>query len=337
MTQNRSRQASTGTAVQTSAARNPSRRVFAGCLPGFALAAVLGASMFPGLAQAQGAAIKVSHARGELTLPAMPKNILVFDLASLDTLQALQVEVAGVPEVKYPAYLAKYASARYKKVGSLFEPNYEAVTLAKPDLIIIGGRSAAKYPELAKIAPTIDLTVDPKNLPASVTRNAELLGRVFGKEARARELTDKIAASIAGLKQQAATQGKGLAILTTGGKMSAYGPGSRFGVLHDSFGIVPAQPNLSTTNHGQAISFEFILQTNPDWLFVLDRDAAIGREGASAQRFLDNELVRKSTAWSKKQVVYLNAANWYLVGGAGVTAMQENIDQLSTAFRNVAK
>lgn len=48
--------------------------------------------------------------------------------------------------------------------------------------------------------------------------------------------------------------------------MSTYGPGSRFGVLHDDYGTVPAAEDLKpgkSSNHGQAISFEFILETNP--------------------------------------------------------------------------
>lgn len=316
--------------ASASASASASRRLFSHTIATLALAAAFGAGTQSAFAQA--AAVTVKHAKGEITLAATPKNVLVFDLASLDTLQALQVEVKGVPEVKYPAYLSRYADKRYLRIGSLFEPNLEAVTMAKPDLIIVAGRSAPKYADLARIAPTIDLTVDPKNLPASVERNAELLGKVFGKQARATELTNKIRASMASLKQQAAGQGCGLLVLTTGSKMSAYGPGSRFGVLHDYFGVLPAEKSLATTNHGQAVSFEFILQSNPDWLFVLDRDAAIGREGASANRLLDNELVQKTTAWKNRQVVYLNAASWYLAGGAGLTAMQSNIDQIASAF-----
>ncbi len=120
-------------------------------------------------------------------------------------------------------------------------------------------------------------------------------------------------------------------ILTSGGKISAYGPGSRFGVLHDSFGVEPAAPDLSVGNHGQPVSSEFILETNPDWLFVLDRDAAIGREGTSAKQLLDNELVRQTNARKNDQVVYLNAQNWYLVGG-GLGALHNTIQQLSAAF-----
>lgn len=53
--------------------------------------------------------------------------------------------------------------------------------------------------------------------------------------------------------------------------------------------------------------------------------------GAEAQKFLDNELVRQPTAWKKKQVVYLNAMNWYTLGSASIGALQENVDQLSAA------
>lgn len=279
----------------------------------------------------------VVHAKGTTVVPAAPKSVLVFDLATLDTLQALGVDVKGVPTAKYPPQLAKYASERYLKVGSLFEPNYEAVNAAKPDLILIAGRSAAKYPELSKLAPTLDLTVSEKDRLTSIYAQTQTLGRIFGKQAEATALIAKSQASIAALKLQAAKAGKGMVVLTTGGKMSAYGPGVRFGALiHEGFGVVPAQASLTASNHGQAISNEFILQTNPDWLFVIDRDAAIGRPGTSAQRMLDNELVRQTTAWKKQQVVYLDAVNWYVLGGNGMASLQANVDQLSAAFARPA-
>lgn len=285
-------------------------------------------------AQAQ-STVQVKHASGTTAVPVNPKKVVVLDATTLDNLSALDVQVAGVPTMSttakpLPRQLARYNSAQ--KVGTLFEPDYEKIFGLKPDLIIVGGRSQAKYAQLAKIAPTIDMTVDRTRLLDSAKANVTTLGNLFGKQTRARELTTKLDSSIATLKTQAANAGTGLIVLTTGGKMSAYGPGSRFGILHDSFGIKPAVGKLDTSNHGQAISFEFIQKTNPDWLFVIDRDAAIGREGAAAAKFLDNELVRQSTAWKNKQVVYLDGFNWYTLGGAGITAMQENVDQLSKAL-----
>ncbi|QTN99654.1 siderophore ABC transporter substrate-binding protein [Brucella sp. 458] len=266
---------------------------------------------------AYAADITVKHAQGETAVPASPEKVVVFDLASLDNLDRLGVKVTGVPSgVPFPEYLKKYQGDDYAKVGTLFEPDYEAVNAAEPDLIIVGGRSAAKYAALKKIAPTVDLTVDARNFIADTEAKAE---------------AEKLNKELAALHEKAAGKGTGLLILTSGGKISAYGPGSRFGVLHDSFGVKPAAPNLSIGNHGQPISSEFILETNPDWLFVIDRDAAIGREGNSAKQLLDNELVRQTNAWKKDQVVYLDAQNWYLVGG-GFSALHNTIRQLSEAF-----
>src|SRR5690606_498047 len=129
--------------------------------------------------------------------------------------------------------------------------------------------------------------------------------------------------SVETLRAEAKDAGRVLVVLTTGGRMSAHGPGSRFGVIYDGYGLTPAVEGLDTGNHGQSISHEFILETNPDWLFVVDRDAAIGREGTSASQFLDNELVRQTTAWSQDQVVYLDPVGWYLVGG-GLTAVKQS-------------
>ena len=275
--------------------------------------------------------VKIQHTKGETAVPAKPKKVLAFDMASLDTLNALGVEVAGVPTARFPEYLAKYGSDKYQKVGTLFEPDYESVNAAEPDLIIVGGRSSAKYADLAKIAPTIDLTTDPKDFIGSVKRNVQILGRIFDKEAEAQAQLAKLETSMADLRQDAAKAGKGLLVLTTGGKMSAYGPGSRFGVLHGEFGIVPAVEGLATTNHGQAVTAEFILKTNPDWLFVIDRDVVVNQKGGAARKVLDNELVAETTAWKQDQVVYLDPVNWYLVGG-GLTALQASVDQIAKAI-----
>ncbi len=294
---------------------------------GLASALVLSAAL-TGSAAAE---VKVTHAKGELTLPAVPAKVFVYDLASLDTLTALDVEVAGVPGGNKPGQLAKYADGKYQKIGSLFEPDFEAVAAAQPDLIIVGGRSAAKYEDLAKIAPTIDLSVDFNDFTGSALNNVKTLASLFGKTDKADELTAKYKASVEELKGKTAGAGKGLFVLTTGGKMATYGKGSRFGVIFGEYGLAQADDNIKIGLHGQPASFEYVLERNPDWLFVLDRDAAIGREGDAARQLLDNEIVRQTTAWQKEQVVYLNAANWYLIGG-GITAMQDTVDQLNAAF-----
>lgn len=283
------------------------------------------------LSPAMAEEITVKHAQGETTLPDTPKKVLVFDMASLDTLDALGVEVTGVPGGSKPETLKKYEDDQYLKIGTLFEPDYEAVNAAEPDLIIVGGRSAPKYAELSKIAPTIDMTVAPDHFLDHMRANVETLAKIFGKEELAKEKLAKLDESIAALKEKTANAGRVLTILTTGGRISAHGRGGRFTILYDDFGMTPAAEGLDVGTHGQSISNEFILENNPDWLLVVDRDAAIGQQGEAAQQVLDNDLVRQTNAWKNGHVVYLNPGNWYIIG-AGLNAVQSDVDELLAAF-----
>lgn len=274
----------------------------------------------------------VVHAQGKTAIPLHPERVAVFDTSALDTLDALGVNVMGVAGgYEFPPYLRRYADSRNHPVlGTLFEPDYEAVNAAQPDLIITGGRSSAKYAPLSRMAPAIDIPTDNVHPVQTALANARLLGSIFGRESRAEALATQIGKAITALRAKTAGRGRGLIVLVTGGKLSAYGPGSRFGMLHTDFGVPPANPHIAVSKHGEAIGSEFILKTNPDWLFVIDRDVAIGETGA-AQQVLDNPLVRQTTAWKKHQVRYLNPVNWYLVGG-GIQALRAMIAEVDEGY-----
>jgi iron complex transport system substrate-binding protein len=272
--------------------------------------------------------LTIDHAQGATDVPKNPKTVLVFDPASLDTLDILNVHVTGVPSFPIPKMLSKYSGDAYKKIGSLFEPDLEAVNALHPDLIIVAGRSAPKYDVLSRIAPTIDLSIDPARFLESAEANARILGRIFNKQAEVEERLKALDSSVQHLRGETAGIGAGLIVLTTGNRISAYGPGSRFGILHTAFGIKPAAPNLKPSVHGEVVSFEYILKTNPDWLFVIDRDAAIGH--GSAAKILDNPLVGATNAWKNGHVVMLDPASWYLLSG-GLRALQQSVDQIAEA------
>ena len=66
---------------------------------------------------------------------------------------------------------------------------------------------------------------------------------------------------------------------------------------------------------GMAGAVEAIAAADPDRLFVLDRDTAIGQSGGeAAQQVLDNELVDGTTAAQQDRITYVDSAGWYLVG-----------------------
>jgi len=75
------------------------------------------------------------------------------------------------------------------------------------------------------------------------------------------------------------------------------------------------------------------LRHDPDWLFVIDRDAAIGTEGAQpAAQVLDNELMHQTKAWQQGHVVYLDPFNWYIISGAGLSSANEMLDEIASAY-----
>lgn len=299
--------------------------------PSFVAALSILVALMMTTAPSTGAEITVTHNQGQTILRGVPKTVLVMDFAALETLDTLGIDVTGVPATLIPAHLSKYKDAKYIKIGTLFEPDYETINGAKPDLIIVGGRSSPKYKELSRIAPTIDLTTNDSAFLASAFRNARALGQIFGKQDEIETRISKIEADSRALREKSRDAGRGLIVLSTGGRISAYGPRSRFGILHSEFGILPAVESLDTAIHGQAISFELILKANPDWLFVLDRDLAIGQTGQPAAKLLDNPLVARTNAWKHERVIYLDSARWYLIGG-GLVSIQENLDQVSRAI-----
>lgn len=268
-------------------------------------------------AQATGEVLTVETARGPAQVPKNPQKVAVFDWGMLDTLNALGVKAgAGTEDISLP-YLEKANQDRVK-VGTLFEPDYEALNAFKPDLIVTGSRTAKAFGQLGAIAPTIEMTADTKNMRESAKQRIDAFAAIFGKEKEAQALKAKIDTAFKEAAEAAKGKGNGLVVLTNEGKVSAFGPNSRFGWIHKDVGVPAADPSVKEGGHGQPASFEYIKKVNPDWLFVLDRNAAIGEgsPGKSAEVTLDNPLVRETNAWKKGQVVYLLPSNYLAAGGA---------------------
>src|SRR5699024_12093937 len=63
-----------------------------------------------------------------------------------------------------------------------------------------------------------------------------------------------------------------LIIMANEGKISAYGPGSRYGgLIHNVAGYKAADENIEEARYGQNINFEYVVKKNPDIVFVVDR------------------------------------------------------------------
>nr|WP_314262598.1 ABC transporter substrate-binding protein [uncultured Devosia sp.] len=296
-------------------------------------AALAGALSMTSLATAQD--IVVTHAQGETTLPGVPEKVLVQDWATFDNLNALGVAVAGVPAGNTPSYLADKVSGDVLAIGSLFEPDFEGIAASESDVYFVSARSAEAYTTGKDILPTIDMSlVDNSDIIGGIKGNLTKLGDIFGKQAEAEELNAALDAKVA--EAQAAAEGKGnaLVIVTNAGNIGLYGPDSRVAWIHNQVGIESAMADVEDGDHGgDGISFEFLLETNPDWLFVVDRDAGVadgsagGDVNAAAKALLDNELVNQTTAAKEGHIVYLDPQPAYITmhGYQGVMLLLDQV------------
>ncbi|WP_117168946.1 siderophore ABC transporter substrate-binding protein [Paraliobacillus sediminis] len=271
--------------------------------------------------------IEVEHELGTTTVPVNPEKVVVFDFGTLDSLDKLGVDVAAVAQENLPSYLSSYEDSAYENAGTLFEPDFEKLAEIDPDLIIISGRTAEAYDDLTELAPTIHMGVDTTRYMESFEENVTLLGEIFTKQEEASTALEEIETTIADLKESIPTDKTGLIVLTNDGSLSAYGPGSRFGLIHDVFGITPADEEIESSTHGQNVSFEYVSETNPDYIFAVDRNKVTGGD-YTAESSLDNELVNGTNAAQEDHIVLLSPDYWYLSGG-GLISVAEMVNEIA--------
>ena len=276
--------------------------------------------------------ITITHSLGETTLSKNPKNIIVFDFATLDSLDKIGAEIMGLPKSNIPTFLEKFNDEKYEDVGTLFEPNFEKIFELQPDVIFVSGRQAEVYDELAKIAPTVYMEVDNSNYMESVSENVKLLGKIFSKEDLVEKELSDIKSAIENLNQSVVSSGKNaLVVLANDGTINAHGEGSRFGIIHGDFGFIPVDENIESGKHGQSITFEYILEKNPDYIFIVDRAATTGGS-TSAEQIFDNDIVKQTEAYKNDRIVYLSSQIWYVASG-GLTGTMTMIEDVQSAIQ----
>lgn len=279
-------------------------------------------------------AMEVATARGPVRVDGAPGRIAVFDIAAVDTLARLGIRPDGLPDRLYVSDLDALA-ARAARVGTIHEPDLEALSALGPDLVIVGGRSSPWLDQVRRVAPAIDMTIDGRDLLAQALARLASYGALFGRQAEADADAAELDAAVLRARDAIRGKGTGLIVMANGPKVSAYGAGSRFGWIHTDLGLPPAVPELNgAAVHGEAVSFEFIRKADPDWLLVLDRAVAIGEAGAKAGSTLANELVAQTSAARQGRIVHLPPADVYIAAG-GITATLRALARIEAAFRAV--
>ncbi|MGL4254188.1 MAG: siderophore ABC transporter substrate-binding protein, partial [Fusobacteriaceae bacterium] len=270
--------------------------------------------------------IVVEHSGGITEVVKNPENIVVFDYGILDTLNYLDVEVKGVVKSSLPSFLSRFQDEKYQNAGGLKEPDFEKIYAMQPELIIISGRQEPFYKQLSEIAPTIYLATNGEDYIANFKKNHEIIGKIFGKEEEVKVAVEKIEKKIEGIKEYITNKKyTGLVTLSNNGKISAYGEKSRFGMIHSYFGF-KGLDEIKASNHGSSVTFEYVLEKDPDFLFVIDRAAVAGGD-VKANKAFDNSIIHSTSAFKNNRIIFLDAEVWYNSTG-GISSTEKMISEM---------
>lgn len=282
--------------------------------------------------QMSGEQLEIEHKLGPTMVSQNPARIVVLDIGALETLKELGVTPIGVPKRYMPEYLDDLKNnPDIADVGSVIEPNFEGINALSPDLILMSTRQERFYEELSDIAPTIFIGTDNKDYLPSFRHNIMLLAEITGKESLAKEKLDTLDSKIAAAQQKfEENPGKALFLIYNNGKFSAFGKGSRFGFIHDVLHIKPVMDLQDESVHGQRLSNELIAEANPDYLFIVDRNAAVVGKKTNRNE-VENLLVKQTSAFKNDKIFYLNPDLWFISGG-GLTSVDLMVDDIVRRF-----
>ncbi|PML60164.1 siderophore ABC transporter substrate-binding protein [Vibrio lentus] len=296
------------------------------------LAIVLASSL---MMTAQAETVTIEHVKGTAQFDEIPQRVVVLGFGSLDVLDKIGVKPVGAPHSLMPDYLTSYKETT-ANTGSLSEPDFEAIYMLKPDVIIAENRMLKVYDKLAQIAPTIMFSIEGDKYWADAQQNWRALGQLFDKQAEVEAIITETQDSIAAVNDKV-TSGETTAmmLMNNGNNIAMFNKGSRFSIIFDDFGYVESKSATVAPikgTHGNLISFEYIADAKPEVLYVLDREKAIGKSEGRAQQLFDNLLVAATPAAQQGNIVYLDSSAWYLAGG-GVTAIHRMLGDIERTIQ----
>ena len=264
----------------------------------------------------------------ELEVPFDPQTIVTLDAASTDILANLGLADRIVGTTTPEAYLAEFV-ADAENVGTAKTFDVETIMELEPELIFMAGRGSDFYDTLTEIAPVVRLTVSGAVVEGTYT-NSLKIASIFGledeMEAKLGAYDERIAAI-----QEVAKEKNAIVGLCTSGAFNLLGNDGRCSIIGNELGFnnIGVDANVDTSAHGNEASFEFVVDANPDYIFVLDRDKATNAEGAQlAKDIMENDLVMSTDAYKNGNLIIMeNAGVWYKAEG-GFTALGIMLEDL---------
>jgi iron complex transport system substrate-binding protein len=267
---------------------------------------------------AEATEVTIEDNNGTHTLELPLTSVVATDNRTFETLDSWGIELSAGAVALMPSTISYTEDSSIIDLGNHREPNLEAIVAVAPDLIINGQRFAEYHDDFVSYAPdAVVLELDPRDgepFDEELKRQTTVLGEIFGKQAEAKKLTDALDDAIERVKS--AYDGETvMAVTTSGGQIGYLAPhvGRTLGPVFDFLELTPALDvtDASDDHQGDDIAVEAIASSNPDWILVMDRDAAVASDDPSYSPAADilegSEALAKVTAVSNGHIVYMPA------------------------------
>jgi iron complex transport system substrate-binding protein len=250
---------------------------------------------------------------------------VVLDTDKVDSALTLGVTPVGAARAGeltgWPTYFGADATKDIKEVGTLQEPNLEAIAALKPDLILGSKfRQEKFYAELAKIAPTVFT----ENVGKPWKENFLLDGEALGQKAKAQQLLADYEKRAKALKVNRSLKVSLVRFLPD--HIRVYGPESFSGIVLTDAGVARTQFQLlegKQDKRFERVSPERIADLDGDFIFV----AAYGEKAAAEQaKITGGPLWGLLSAVKAGKVQIVADETW--MTGIGVTAANKILDDL---------
>ncbi|MDO5032047.1 siderophore ABC transporter substrate-binding protein [Corynebacterium sp.] len=280
---------------------------------------------------------------GQKSVPIPVGSAAVTDNRAFAVLAEWGVDITAAPLRLVPKPLRDTYNADTVAVdlGSHKEPDLESLVAAEPDVVWNGQRFEQHQEDIEKLVegtPVLDFEPrEGKDFFAELKRHTEALGQVFGHEEDAAQLIKDFDAAAERAKKAYDPSKKVMAVTTTGGDIGYIAPsvGRTYGPVFDLLGLKPALTvaNASDDHEGDDISVESIAESNPDWILVMDRDAAISKEGEEVtpgEKLVKDNAALKNVTAVKENQIYVAPGDTYI--NESIITYTEILNALADSF-----
>ncbi len=270
----------------------------------------------------------VRHALGATRIERTPARVVTLDTGELDTMVELGIKPVGVVDYGadgLPAYFDPKEIEGVEVVGTIDEPNLEAIARLRPDLIVSSKlRHEKLYGQLSQIAPTVFA----ERPGVAWKQNFQLFAQAVGKEGQAAETVRRYEQRVRALNETLPVPRPAVSVtrIMADGNIRLYQRANFLGLLLTDLGF-PRPKSQNIDDFAAEVSLEQLDQADGDAIILAVFDAT---------KNTHDEGVTSSPVW--KQLSGVKAGSVHTVddqtwiGGIGYHAAFAIMEQIEDLF-----